>query len=177
MPKLKIPIKDWYGLHRGFSLEIKPGFTALVGPNGAGKTTMLQQIREFAQKSGIQVCFLPFPGISGTGGTLLRGCVWVRSGRAMPFFAMKHHLGYSLPLRTENIPFPAVFFAPPLTREAYIHACQRSFYRKFTYFPPYFCERVKLTTGRFGPITLDARTERPMRSPPHHPTEKKVLFL
>ena len=31
---------------------------------------------------------LAFPWISGTGGALLCGCVWVHSGRAMPFFAI-----------------------------------------------------------------------------------------
>lgn len=29
-----------------------------------------------------------FPWISGTGGASLRGCVWVVSGRFMPFFAI-----------------------------------------------------------------------------------------
>ena len=33
------------------------------------------------------VCFA-FPWISGTGGASLRGCVWVVSGRFMPFFAI-----------------------------------------------------------------------------------------
>lgn len=52
---MKIKIEDWYNLHNGFTLEIKPGFTALVGPNGAGKTTLLQQIGEFANCAGIGI--------------------------------------------------------------------------------------------------------------------------
>ena len=47
-------IEDWYDLHKGFVIEIKPGFTALVGPNGAGKTTLLHQIRKYADKTGIK---------------------------------------------------------------------------------------------------------------------------
>lgn len=52
---LSIKIEDWYDLHKGFTLKIEPGFTALVGPNGAGKTTLLQQIKEFADKEKIDV--------------------------------------------------------------------------------------------------------------------------
>lgn len=52
---MNIQIEDWYELHKGFCLEIEPGFTALVGPNGAGKTTMLQQIREFAKGNEIDL--------------------------------------------------------------------------------------------------------------------------
>lgn len=51
----EIFVEDWHDLHKGFSLELEPGFTALVGPNGAGKTTMLQQIKEHARKDGIEV--------------------------------------------------------------------------------------------------------------------------
>ena len=50
---LTIKIDDWHGLHRGFTPELEPGFTALVGPNGAGKTTLLEQIRQFADQEGI----------------------------------------------------------------------------------------------------------------------------
>lgn len=42
-------INDWYGLHNGFMLNLRPGFTAIVGPNGAGKTTLLSQIKEKAR--------------------------------------------------------------------------------------------------------------------------------
>lgn len=51
---MKIFIEDWYDLHKGFTLEIEPGFTALVGPNGAGKTTVLLQIKEHADREGIK---------------------------------------------------------------------------------------------------------------------------
>lgn len=42
-------IDDWYGLHRGFTLNLRPGCTAVVGPNGAGKTTLLNQVEEKAR--------------------------------------------------------------------------------------------------------------------------------
>ena len=48
-------IEDWYGIHQGFNLLLRPGYTALVGPNGAGKTTLLQQIKEIAEKKGHDV--------------------------------------------------------------------------------------------------------------------------
>ena len=48
-------ISDWYGLHQGYTLTLRPGYTALVGPNGAGKTTLLRQIREVAEKRGYDV--------------------------------------------------------------------------------------------------------------------------
>lgn len=51
---MKIFIEDWYDLHKGFTLEIEPGFTALVGPNGAGKTTVLRQIKGYADREGIE---------------------------------------------------------------------------------------------------------------------------
>lgn len=52
---LKIKINDWYGLHDGFTLTLKPGYTAIVGPNGAGKTTLLNQIKQYAEGQGIPV--------------------------------------------------------------------------------------------------------------------------
>lgn len=52
---IEIEVEDWYDLHKGFSFEMVPGFTALVGPNGAGKTTLLQQIKEYAKHKGIKV--------------------------------------------------------------------------------------------------------------------------
>lgn len=48
-------IEDVYGLHDGFQLFLRPGFTALVGPNGAGKTTLLRQIEEKALERGCKV--------------------------------------------------------------------------------------------------------------------------
>lgn len=39
-----IHIDDWFDIHEGFDLELKPGYTPLVGPNGAGKTTLLRQL-------------------------------------------------------------------------------------------------------------------------------------
>ena len=51
--RCKIP--DWYGIHSGFNLLLRPGYTALVGPNGAGKTTLLLQLEEIAKKRGYEV--------------------------------------------------------------------------------------------------------------------------
>ena len=54
--------------------------------------------------------FLPdlaFPWISGTGGWSFLGCVWVRSGRFMPCFAMVHHLGVSMGGSAFDIPAAA----------------------------------------------------------------------
>ncbi len=52
---MRVSVEDWYGLHKGFVLEVEPGFTALVGPNGAGKTTILRQIKEYAAREGIEL--------------------------------------------------------------------------------------------------------------------------
>jgi len=49
---MKIRIKDWFNLHKGFTLKLDPGVTVLVGPNGAGKTTLLQQLRERKKWTG-----------------------------------------------------------------------------------------------------------------------------
>ena len=46
-------INDWYGIHQGFNLLLRPGYTALVGPNGAGKSTLLRQIKELAEDLGL----------------------------------------------------------------------------------------------------------------------------
>ena len=51
--RCKIP--DWYGIHSGFNLLLRPGYTALVGPNGAGKTTLLLQLDEIAKERGYDV--------------------------------------------------------------------------------------------------------------------------
>ena len=34
---MRFKVKDWYNLHNGFYVNLRPGYTALVGPNGAGK--------------------------------------------------------------------------------------------------------------------------------------------
>lgn len=52
---MTIKIEDIYGLHKGFDLTLKPGFTALVGPNGAGKTTLLSQLKTYANQNNIPV--------------------------------------------------------------------------------------------------------------------------
>lgn len=52
---LKIKIDDWYDLHNGFTLTLRPGYTAIVGPNGAGKTTLLSQIKQYAENNDIPV--------------------------------------------------------------------------------------------------------------------------
>lgn len=45
-----VHIDDWFDIHKGFDLELKPGYIPLVGPNGAGKTTLLRQLREKFEK-------------------------------------------------------------------------------------------------------------------------------
>lgn len=50
-------IEDWYGIHPGFTLSLRPGYTALVGPNGAGKTTLLRQVEEIAKAKGYDVFY------------------------------------------------------------------------------------------------------------------------
>ena len=50
-------IEDWYGIHPGFPLSLRPGYTALVGPNGAGKTTLLRQVEEIAKAKGYDVFY------------------------------------------------------------------------------------------------------------------------
>lgn len=50
---LSIEIKDWYDLHKGYTLALEPGLTFLVGPNGAGKTTLLSQIADYAKTNNI----------------------------------------------------------------------------------------------------------------------------
>lgn len=50
---LSIEIKDWYDLHKGYTLALEPGLTFLVGPNGAGKTTLLSQIADYSKTNNI----------------------------------------------------------------------------------------------------------------------------
>lgn len=50
---LSIEIKDWYDLHKGYTLTLEPRLTFLVGPNGAGKTTLLSQIADYAKTNNI----------------------------------------------------------------------------------------------------------------------------
>ena len=50
---LSIEIKDWFDLHKGYTLVLDPGLTFLVGPNGAGKTTLLSQIADYAKSNNI----------------------------------------------------------------------------------------------------------------------------
>ena len=52
---IEFRVNDWFELHKGFKLNLSPGFTALVGPNGAGKTTLLRQIEQYAKDNGIRV--------------------------------------------------------------------------------------------------------------------------
>lgn len=47
-------IPDVYGLHNGYNLLLRPGYTAIVGPNGAGKTTLLVQLEEIARRRDYQ---------------------------------------------------------------------------------------------------------------------------
>lgn len=50
---MKIKIKDIFGIHNGYMLDLQPGYTPLVGPNGAGKTTLLHQLRDYAKEHDI----------------------------------------------------------------------------------------------------------------------------
>lgn len=45
---IKIPVQCMYGLYKRYTLELTPGYNALIGPNGSGKTTLLGQIRDWA---------------------------------------------------------------------------------------------------------------------------------
>lgn len=45
-----VHIDDWFDIHKGFDLELTPGYTPLVGPNGAGKTTLLRQLNDKFEK-------------------------------------------------------------------------------------------------------------------------------
>lgn len=48
-------VDDWRGIHPGFTLTLRPGYTALAGPNGAGKTTLLYQLEDAARSRGFLV--------------------------------------------------------------------------------------------------------------------------
>lgn len=52
---MKLKINDVFGIHSGYMLDLKPGYTPLVGPNGAGKTTLLHQLRDYAKERGYLV--------------------------------------------------------------------------------------------------------------------------
>lgn len=52
---LRCKIHDWYGLHNGFNLLLRPGYTAIVGPNGAGKSTLLHELAEIGEERGYDV--------------------------------------------------------------------------------------------------------------------------
>lgn len=63
---MKINIKDVFGIHSGYTLDLQPGYTPLVGPNGAGKTTLLHQLRDYAKAHGILV--FEYSNLSDGGG-------------------------------------------------------------------------------------------------------------
>ena len=52
---MEFKIEDIHGIHQGYTLNIKPGYTALIGPNGAGKTTLIHQLKEAAKERGCVV--------------------------------------------------------------------------------------------------------------------------
>lgn len=52
---MKIKIDDWFDIHHGYTLNLEPGYTALVGPNGAGKSTLIHQLEEYAKANHIEV--------------------------------------------------------------------------------------------------------------------------
>ena len=54
---MRIKINDWYELHNGFYLNLRPAYTALIGPNGAGKSTLLRQLKEYANTKKITVIY------------------------------------------------------------------------------------------------------------------------
>ena len=43
---MKFKVFDDFNIFRNHTIEINPGYTALVGPNGAGKTTLSRTIRD-----------------------------------------------------------------------------------------------------------------------------------
>lgn len=52
---MRLKVNDVFGIHSGYMLDLKPGYTPLVGPNGAGKTTLLHQLRDYAKEHGCLV--------------------------------------------------------------------------------------------------------------------------
>lgn len=73
---MKIKVKDIFGIHSGYTLNLQPGYTPLAGPNGAGKTTLLHQLRDYAKAHGILV--FEYSNLSDGGGVarqsyMLRG--------------------------------------------------------------------------------------------------------
>lgn len=52
---MRLKVNDVFGIHSGYVLDLKPGYTPLVGPNGAGKTTLLHQLRDYAKEHGYLV--------------------------------------------------------------------------------------------------------------------------
>lgn len=69
-------IVDWYDIHSGYTLTLRPGYTALVGPNGAGKTTLLRQLQENAEKRKYKTFFysnLTDGGNNAMSASILRG--------------------------------------------------------------------------------------------------------
>jgi len=63
-------IEDWHGLHGGYTLRLRPGYTALVGSNGAGKTTLLSQLKEIAKDRGFNV--LSYSNLRDGGGNSMQ---------------------------------------------------------------------------------------------------------
>lgn len=70
-------IEDWHEIHSGFTLTLRPGYTALVGPNGAGKTTLLRQLEEKAKSRG----FLTFRYSNLESGAKESRQGWLMSGQ------------------------------------------------------------------------------------------------
>lgn len=51
-----VHIDDWFDIHNGFDLNLKPGYIPLIGPNGAGKSTLLRQLEEaFADNKDFKI--------------------------------------------------------------------------------------------------------------------------
>lgn len=71
---MRIKIDDDFGIHSGFFLNLKPGYTPLVGPNGAGKTTLLRQLREYANGHGIMV--FDYSNLVHGGGSAMDKYLW-----------------------------------------------------------------------------------------------------
>ena len=71
---MRIKINDDFGIHSGFFLNLKPGYTPLVGPNGAGKTTLLRQLREYA--NGHDIMVFDYSNLVHGGGNAMDKYLW-----------------------------------------------------------------------------------------------------
>lgn len=99
-PGFRCKIEDWYGIHKGFMLTLRPGYTALVGPNGAGKTTLLHQLAEIGKKRGYNI--IQYSNLTDGGDVAMSEHMW--RGDVANFFAgMQSSEGERIALNFGNV--------------------------------------------------------------------------